>query len=256
MNGVSIIIPIKGNVNLKPLLVSIKYLRYEVIIVGDNAGDIDLNKPCINFIKSNENRSEARNIGAKHAKFEILLFLDGDMELSDRFIDGAFNYISEFDALIFPEITLGNTIISIGRRFERIGLYKSLCFEAPRMIRKSVFSNINGYNKDLNAFEDLDLTRKLLNNNFKIGWSDNIIFHHEEDVNFRDYVKKRIYYTKTNKIIFLNEDNNFFRQITKFKCRYNSFLNSIRYYRLKSIYYLAFYFMVTSINVFTFTVFK
>ncbi|MGP6208043.1 glycosyltransferase family 2 protein [Cuniculiplasma sp. SKW3] len=256
MVGVSIIVPVKGNANLKTLLNSIKYCKYEVIIVGDTSSNIDLNNPYINFIETKEKRSEARNIGAKHAKFDILFFLDSDMELSDNFMDAALIKISEYDALIFPEISLGKTIIAMGRRFERIGLYKSLYFEAPRMIKKSVFNNINGYNKHLNAFEDLDLTRKLLNNNFKIGWSGNIILHHEENVNFIDYIKKRIYYTKINKGIFLDEDNDFFYNMTEFKYRYNSFLNSIRYYKIKSIYYLPFYLMVTLINGFTFMAFK
>ena len=152
MTGVSIIVPVKGDFNLKALLDSIGYSEYQIIIVGDSLGNAYINLPCITFIKSRVNRSEARNIGAKYSKYEILLFLDSDMELSNDFLDGDLNQILDFDALIFPEITLGNTIIAVGRRFERIGLYKSLYFEAPRMIKKSVFNNFLVKSRSSNAF--------------------------------------------------------------------------------------------------------
>lgn len=256
MEGVSIIIPIAGETNLEKLLNSINYDLYELIIVGNNIDKSILTRYRINFIKIDVNRSEARNIGAINARNEYLLFLDSDMELTNNFIESAINNIKNFDALIFPEITVGNSIIAKGRRFERAGLYKTLYYEAPRMIKKDVFINLGGYNEELNAFEDLDLTRKLLNDNFKIGWSDNIIIHHEEDVNLFNYIRKRINYTKNNKKIFLNNDAIFFKQVIKLKNRYNAFINSIRIYKLKSIYYLPSYLMVTLINVFTFMIIK
>ncbi len=256
MEGVSIIIPIAGETNLEKLLNSINYDLYELIIVGNNIDKSILTRYRINFIKTGVNRSEARNIGAINARNEYLLFLDSDMELTNNFIESAINNIKNFDALIFPEITVGNSIIAKGRRFERAGLYKTLYYEAPRMIKKDVFINLGGYNEELNAFEDLDLTRKLLNDNFKMGWSDNIIIHHEEDVNLFNYIRKRINYTKNNKKIFLNNDAIFFKQVIKLKNRYNAFINSIRIYKLKSIYYLPSYLMVTLINVFTFMIIK
>lgn len=256
MNGVSIIIPVKGNFNLKPLLSSIHYDDYEAIIVGTDSGYTDSIRDKIRFVRSDENRSEARNIGSKLAKYENLLFLDADMDLSDNFLANAIIDAGKFDALIFPEVTLGSGIIARGRRFERTGLYRSLYFEAPRMIRKDIFNLIGGYDKDMNAFEDLDLTSRLLRGNFSVGWSDNVIFHHEEHLGIIDYLKKRVHYTHANKGIFLNENQDFSRQMVKIENRYGCFLNSVRIYRMRSIYYLPFYFVVTLINVLTYVVVK
>jgi hypothetical protein len=256
MKGVSIIVPVNGNFNLKPLLDSIYYDDYEVIIIGTDSGYIDSISDKVRFVRSAENRSEARNSGSKLSKYENLLFLDADMDLSDHFLVNAIIDAGKFDALIFPEITLGSGIIARGRRFERSGLYRSLYFEAPRMIRKDVFNLIGGYNKDMNAFEDLDLMSRLLRGNFGIGWSENIIFHHEEDVSVIDYVKKRVYYTHANKEIFLNENQEFSRQLVKIGNRYGCFLNSVRIYRMRSIYYLPFYLVVTLINVLIYVVIK
>ena len=75
------------------------------------------------------------------------------MELSGNLIKESIKEMSSLDALIFPEITIGNSIVAKGRRFERLGLYRSLYFEAPRMIRKDVFFEVGGYNPRLNAFE-------------------------------------------------------------------------------------------------------
>ncbi len=256
MEGISIIIPLGGETNLEKLLNSINYDLYELLIIGNNIDKSLLTRYRINFIKTNVKRSEARNIGSINARNKYLLFLDSDMELTSNFIESALNKIKNFDALIFPEITVGKSIIAKGRRFERAGLYKTLYYEAPRMIKKDVFVDLGGYSQELNAFEDLDLTRKLLNNNFKIGWCDNIIIHHEEDVNLLNYIRKRINYTKTNKNIFSNNDMDFFNQVIKLKNRYNAFINSIRIYKLQSLYYIPSYLVVTLINVFTFMIIK
>jgi len=256
MDGISIIIPVKGALNLKTLINSIDYDLCEIIIVGNDESNIKLYSEKVKFIKSDAKRSAARNMGVNNAKYNFLLFLDADMELTKNFIKNALFDINGYDALIFPEMTTGKSIIAKGRKFERSGLYKSLYYEAPRMVKKNVFLYNKGYDVKLDAFEDLDFTRKLLQNNFKIGWSDNFIIHHEEDINFFNYIKKRMVYTKGNKIIFSKKDQKFFKNLTKFGNRYNAFINSIRIYKFKSIYYIPFYFVVTLINVLIFTVIK
>lgn len=256
MDGVSVIIPIKGSLNLTPLLASINQDICEIIIIGNCIENTNATGINIKFINTDENRSVARNLGAKQAKYQYLLFLDADMELSGNLINESLKEMGFLDALIFPEISLGNTIVAKGRRFERLGLYRSLYFEAPRMIRKNIFFRVGGYDPNLNAFEDLDLTRKIVRGNFKIGWSKCFIYHHEEDINLLRYLKKRIKYSIRNKTTFTNIDKDYSKQLVKIKNRYNSFLNSIRIYKRRSVYYLPFYLVVTLINVFTYLLIK
>jgi hypothetical protein len=256
MDGTSVIIAVKGKSNLTNLLESIDPNVCEVLIIGESLENYNLSGMNVKLIYTDENRSVARNMGAEQAQHQFLLFLDSDMELTGNLIKESIKEMSSLDALIFPEITLGNTLVAKGRRFERLGLYRSLYFEAPRMIRKDVFFEVGGYNPRLNAFEDLDLTRKIVNGNFKIGWSNCVIYHHEENINLIGYIRKRITYTTKNKTIFTNFDKEYSRQLVKIKNRYNSFLNSIRIYKMRSACYLPFYFVVTLINLLTYMLIK
>ncbi|MGC8621632.1 MAG: glycosyltransferase [Caldisphaera sp.] len=257
METVSIIIPLKGKMETKNLenLLHQEVYDPEIIIVS-SSGEMTSFDKRIKFVVSNARRSEAKNIGAMISKGSILLFLDSDMEVDNDFIKKGLNDLNGNDALIFPEITLGKGLISSGRRFERIGLYKSIYYEAPRMIKKEIFINIGGYPVENEAFEDLEVTSKLLLNGYKIGWSDNIIYHHEEEVNIIEYIKKRKFYMRNNKSLMKEKNPQFYEEMTNVKLRLKCFINSIKYYRLKSMVYLPGYLLVNFIDFFIFMVMR
>ena len=70
-------------------------------------------------------------MGAIHANYENLLFLDSDMEVSVEVLQSCSNF-HEYDAMIFKEITIGNNIIAKIRKYERIGFFGTIYPEAPR----------------------------------------------------------------------------------------------------------------------------
>lgn len=235
--GVSIIIPTKNNdATLEILLKSIfsvKRANIEVIVVDscsdDKTKEIASSFNC-KFIISKYGRSQSRNIGTLEAIYDKVLFLDSDMEVTNGVIKECINELS-YDAIIFREITLGTNLVARLRRFERIGFFKTLYSEAPRCFKKEIFFRIGGFRDDLEGFEDLELNNRLIISHIKIGWSNETIFHHEENLSVLGYVKKRNNYLRyLNK--FKEISPNYYSKLSSFEIRAKAFKNSIKYYGL------------------------
>lgn len=180
---VSVIIPTRNSEkNIKECLNAILLNdypknRYEIIVVdaksGDNTANIISSLP-VNLVQMNENRcrpSPARNIGAKVAKGEILLFVDSDVvveqnwlkELIQPFQDpnvagaGGFNYqyhqsnggFSKYFGLVLYDLT---------RELEG----GSIAF------RKEVYNKLGGQKEHLRTGEDLEFRLRALQRGYKI----------------------------------------------------------------------------------------
>ena len=65
------------------------------------------------------------------------------------------------DALIIPEKSFGEGYWAACKAFERQFYIGDDAVEAPRVVRKSVFESIGGYDEALTGFEDWDFTRRL-----------------------------------------------------------------------------------------------
>ena len=250
--GVSIIIPTKNNGGtLEELLKSISSdnsKKIEVIVVDTNSND-DTREICkkynVKIIKSDYGRSKSRNMGAIHANYENLLFLDSDMEVSVEVLQSCSN-LHEYDAVIFKEITVGNNIIAKIRKYERVGLFGTIYPEAPRCIKKKVFINLGGYNETMEGFEDLDLHSRLIRNNSHIKWEDAIIYHHEENISLAKYLKKRKFYSEyLNNFKRLNPT--YYAKLISLRTRINGLHRSAKSYNI--IYSIILMPMVISLRV-------
>ena len=69
-----------------------------------------------------------------------------------------------------------------------------------RCLSRKAFNEIGGYDTDLIGLEDLALQARLIEGDFKIGWINDTILHHEEEVGFRQYLIKRRLYGSTDKL--------------------------------------------------------
>lgn len=232
-NGVSIVIPTKNSGNtLEYLLKSIyssELQNIEVIIVDSNSTD-KTKEICFKYdcrlIESSYGRSKSRNLGAQYASYRNLLFLDSDMEVTTAVLSASINCY-EYDALIFKEITIGKNLIAKIRQYERIGLFGTVYPEAPRCIKKNIFTNLSGYNESMEGFEDLDLHSRLMKKDFNIQWDNAIIYHHEDDISFIKYLKKRRFYS-LYLTSFKNMNPDYYAKLTSLKVRLKGLYNSAK----------------------------
>ncbi len=141
-----------------------------------------------------------RNLGADAARFEYLLFLDHDMELSPNLLRNFAEKVIEtsggVDAWYVPERIVGNGAFwTKVRNFER-SFYNSTVVDAVRIIKKEKFQETEKYDVLLSsgpADWDMDNQLKQLGCNF--GIIDEYLYHHEELLSLRRYLVKKTKYT-------------------------------------------------------------
>lgn len=207
--SVSIIIPTKNSGWILPICLqginSQKYPKEKIeIIVSDNDSTDNTKAIAHSYGAKVVNVSgkpplvcQQRNIGAKEAKGEYLLFLDHDMEMSDKLLENFSHIINEskvkYDAWYIPEtIKTGSKFLTRVRNFER-QFYNNTSIDAVRIISKKAFLDTeNQYDIELsNGPADWDLDIQLIANKCKFGCISEGVIHHEERFTLWTYIQKK-----------------------------------------------------------------
>ncbi len=252
--GISIIVPTMGNkASVTRLLASLKSddLSLEIIIVSaqqeDGIEDI-ARQFNAKYARSNKRRSGAKNVGADLSSYPNILFLDSDMTVDSKLLTECTNLLNLYDAIIFPEETVGETLLAKTRNFVRVGYLHTLYLEAPRCFSREVFTSIRGYDEEMDGFEDLELTGRLIGKGHKLGWASGKILHYEGDVSFVKYIKKRRFYM-TFRRNFKKKNGKYYGKVFSSRIRAKATYNSIKQQGMvKSILFLPIMFILFSID--------
>lgn len=207
---VSIIIPTKNSAEFfENCLKSIKnqtYKNVEIIIVDNKSKDDTLNiakkykSTIYTFIPKVKagafDASYKRNYGAKKANGEYIYWLDTDMELPKGLIEEAVNTCEKgVDAVILPEDSFGKGIWAHAKNLERRCYWGDNTVECPRFFKRHVWNNIGGLDESLGAGgDDLDLHQKVIEKNYTIGRTKNIVMHNEGNLKLSKLIKKHFLY--------------------------------------------------------------
>jgi len=133
-----------------------------------------------------------RRIGALHATGDLLFFIDADMTLKPRLIEGCVEKFSEgADAIAIPEVSFGEGFWSDCRVVERRCYFEpqfsDWTIQACRVFKRSVYESVGGWSEGV--FDDWDITAKLQNHGFRIARSSNYIFHNEGRLTLRKIIR-------------------------------------------------------------------
>jgi glycosyltransferase involved in cell wall biosynthesis len=171
---VSVVIPtLNEEMYIEEALLSIKNQTHKSveIIVSDGCSrdrTVEIAKRYADsVIVKKTNIAAARNLGVKHARGEIVVFLDADSCLEPAWIERALRFFDESDTdFMFGPIKprQGNLkarfICKLGwdiipRFFTRLGVpqFSGVSIAA----RKSAFERIGGFRESMNATEDIDM---------------------------------------------------------------------------------------------------
>ena len=154
--------------NIERLLKSIvsqTYKNIEIIAVDNYSTDktVSIAKKYTKHVYCfGPERSSQRNFGGVKAHGAYYLFLDADMQLPKTIISECVLAAKEKStaAVIIPELTPVINFFSRCKNLEKL-LYSNVVFiEAARFYKKSAFEKISGYNRDLIAGEDWDLSNR------------------------------------------------------------------------------------------------
>lgn len=143
--------------------------------------------------------ARGRNEGANHAspKSDYLLFLDGDMELIDGFLDAALLALKENTALAALAGQMHNYLYSDKQELIKKDL-NVYCIEDNKpggaiLIRAESFKAANGYNSNLIVNEESELIYRVSKNGSSYRRIDKLmVIHHTESATSRSRLTERL----------------------------------------------------------------
>lgn len=239
---ISVIIPTYNEEkNIKNCLDSITaqgYKSYEIIIVDqsstDNTIKIAKEYGCKTIIRPKPQfyspPSISRNIGASKARGEILYHVDCDMMLEKGLLVEIEKLIAEkYDALIVHEEDITKGFWSKCKAFERRCYWGNDKIESARVVKRSVFEKVGGYDESVSSGEDFNIHKKYKAIG-KIGFCKKVVQHNLGSLSFWKTIKKKYNYGKTATIYSSsNQESGLLVLIDEVKCyinNYRQFLSS------------------------------
>jgi len=151
----------------------------------------------VELIRSGARRSEARNIGLKHARSDGVLFLDSDMIAPPSLIQECENGLVKHEALFIPEESIGTGFWAKCKAVERRLYVGDAIMEAARCFRRNTLVGLGGYNPELEAGEDWDLQNRVEVHHLNLGRVSPTILHDEGQLSLSSITRKKYSYGKS-----------------------------------------------------------
>ncbi len=145
-------------------------------------------------------RSEARNIGWRRARSEIVIFADGDDQFEKEYVSRAVSCL--LDDSRIGGVCLGgaararrNTIL--GRYHEAYGPTDERIERDSRkdpdwafVYRKECLEKVGGFDQGLSQAEDRDLCSRVKNAGYRVGYVSGVNWYHRKPSSFTEFVAK------------------------------------------------------------------
>lgn len=189
---------------IETLLSSIRrqtYPNIEIIVVDNFSSDgtEEISKKYTGMVISHKSeRSEARNIGVKHATGKYVFFLDSDLELTSFIVERCVDACERqhLDGVIIPEKSKGNTFWAKCRNFEKAAYLNDKHKMSVLFMRKAAFEAVGGYDVNLVAGEDYDFNVRFSDAGYRSKMISEYMYHHET-ISFANILRKSYHYGKT-----------------------------------------------------------
>lgn len=261
---------------------------YEVIIVNNDNKSLSIALPSdFKLINCNNGGvAAARNMGAKYANGDILLFLDNDILISAENLQRGYNYFINLSNIndkmvlnfnwvypqnIYETLTQNsfgrymlyygfdkyegkawtNTTFDKNSEYIKTHMFTSCAF----FIKQSIFSQIGGYNENFKfaGYEDNDFKEKLIKNNIEIYLLPNIyVYHNEKDyLDLKKFLERKYRSAYTRKQAVALGDSYLLLQHSFFK---KFILNIIWFFRNFLISFVNNFFKAKKIDFITFKI--
>ena len=186
---------------IETCLVSVREQEYrdiELVVVdnGSDDGTFELAQAHADIaIRSGNERSAQRNRGAQLAHGDYLLFIDSDMSLRPDVVSQCLTALdlAGASAAVVPEVSVGRGFWANCRALERSCYLGDDLVEAPRFFTRRAFESVGGFDEDLIAFEDWDLSIRLASES-RFPRANAWIVHDEGRLRLLGCLAKKRYY--------------------------------------------------------------
>lgn len=185
---------------------------YEIIVVDDGSNpavkfekDFTIS-PSIKIVRlEGEERSIARNTGAKNAQGELLIFIDDDIFTKPDFIEKHWQAHQEFSDLLaigeilLPEDSQNTPFGRFRQRLEKDGIprkrglvaEKNFCAAGNASIKRNLFLKLDGFDTKISSSEDQDFALRHTAQGGQIAFlPEASVIHSDKALNIRDYCQR------------------------------------------------------------------
>jgi glycosyltransferase involved in cell wall biosynthesis len=178
------------------------YKNIEMLVIDNKSSD-STKKIAKKFTKKvfdkGPERSAQRNFGAKKSKGKYLLFLDADMQLSEKVVMECVELArknKKVGAITIPEESVATNFWEEVKAFERsfYNLEGDLDIEAARFFSSEAFESVGGYDVNITGPEDWDLPESIRKEGYKQKRIKAKIYHYERIKGPFSFAKKKYYY--------------------------------------------------------------
>jgi len=147
-------------------------------------------------LESGPERSAQRNAGARSTSESLIGFIDSDMVLDPRVVEGALDAFHRGAAtVVVPEVTIGNGFWARVSAYERSFYVNNEVIEAPRFFTRACFEDVGGFDEAMTGAEDWDLGLRTLDAGPRLRTTA-VISHNEGNVHYFEICRKKGYYAK------------------------------------------------------------
>ena len=125
----------------------------------------------------------------------------------------------------FPEKSVGVNFWEKSIALERNLYQKEKLLSAARFYPKELFAKLGGFDENLVAGEDWDLSLRAQNASYKLTFTKSHIIHHEHVTSFKEILAKKYYYSK-NISLYVQKHPQDFAKKSSLKIRLGIFLKN------------------------------
>ena len=174
------------------------YKKIEIIVVDNNSTDNTkkiARKYTSKVYNKGPERSAQRNYGVFKAKGNYVLVHDSDIYFHKNSVKECIKLADNKNAkaIILPEKSIGSGFWTKVKAFERSFYVGNDLIEAVRFFERKIYLEVGGYDENLTACEDWDLTNKIRAKQIKIFRTNSSLLHDEGKLNlFGSSSKKKI----------------------------------------------------------------
>ncbi len=213
MNKISVIIPNHSNKNIDKLINEVKKFKpLEIIIVNNKSETVKSNNTSdiLKYynISERKNASANRNFGASKAQGDFLLFIDNDVLVDSEYIYNNF-VIAEikYDLIFGMYSEINNNIDFLNHFQNKIQMHRTLegnMFSSSHfLISKETFKNLNGFNEELNSYEDCEFYHRCLHEKVNGFFDKNFLGAHLKKHTLSSLLKD--YYIKASDAFYIRK---------------------------------------------------
>lgn len=213
--SVSVIIPAcNARENLKACLDALEQQtvprkQYEIIVVNDGPVDTrvkaTVDRYAVTFLSQlRRGAAAARNLGAKRAQGEILLFTDVDCVPESNWIEAMTAPLVDQEVVGVCGVVRTRQTAPIPRfiqleydyRYRNIAKHPQIDFinTGTAGYRKHIFLETGGFREDLLGAEDAELSFRLASEGHKMVFAPQAVIHHWHPESILEYARRKYHY--------------------------------------------------------------